>query len=303
MKDRSNKFVLKNITQHDYNYISTMLDYSNKNNNLELGYPQCEDLNELIAEIESYENTIDDCLYIVYHKDVPIALVGYLYTPGKKDGYLYGPIIIEEYCSKKNCKKIINLMMNSKKNVFYGLEALVSRNNELLDESFLELGWSYEGSQIGMCFDTDNVKKTLVKHNIVEIDKNNFKDMESVFKLLDNAFNWNGDHNRMDEVLQDICKWGCVFDKNNAVIGVVAWDYMDKVDFSGLEYVVVNKEYRRNGIGESMIRYVINDSIDNNMKHIFLSTDIDNKAANLYKRIGFYNKVIFNMYEKRFTNV
>lgn len=302
MNERSNKFVLKYVTKKDFDFISKMIEYSNKNHKGELGYPRCDDLTELLSEIELYENTVEESVCSIYHENIPVAVGGYLYTHGENKGYLIGPITIEEYHSKENIKRFIDMILNSKKNIFSKLEVVVSQNNKLLNDSYLELGWNYKITQREMCFDTDTVKDYSSKYIIKEIDKNNVEHIDDVFKLLDKAFKWNGNCENIKELLKEDYKLAGVVDEDNSIIGVVSWSYLRGVDFSRLEYLVVNKDYRGNGIGEALVNYVIKDGIYNKVNRIYLSTDIDNNAANLYKKVGFYDTLVSKIYERRFFN-
>ncbi|MBU3130745.1 GNAT family N-acetyltransferase [Clostridium tagluense] len=302
MKNINNRFILRYTQQDDYDFIGEMIDYSNKNIDKELGYPRCDNLGELLAEIELYENTLENSLFIISYDDKPIALGGYLYTEGDDEGYFIGPIIKEEYYNKENIKAIINLILDVKKDVLnefkVNLEAVLSKNNKLLNECYLELEWDYKRTVREMRYDIDGVKKETLQWRITEFYKNDYIIMNDIFKLLDKTFNWNGNHEKINELLKEDYRVGCVFDKENNVLGVVCWAYLKEVDFSRLEYLVVKEQYRKNRIGEAMINHVINDSIDNKVTCIYLNTGINNNAANLYKKTGFYDTVVSNIYGK-----
>ncbi|MCB2300838.1 GNAT family N-acetyltransferase [Clostridium tagluense] len=247
MKNINNRFILRYTQQDDYDFIGEMIDYSNKNIDKELGYPRCDNLGELLAEIELYENTLENSLFIISYDDKPIALGGYLYTEGD-------------------------------------------------DECYLEIEWDYKRTVREMRYDIDGVKKETLQWIITEFDKNDCIIMNDIFKLLDKTFNWNGNHEKINELLKEDYRVGCVLDKDNNVLGVVSWAYLKEVDFSRLEYLVVKEQYRKNRIGEAMINHVINDSIDNKVTCIYLNTGINNNAANLYKTTGFYDTVVSNIY-------
>ncbi|MBN4056470.1 GNAT family N-acetyltransferase [bacterium AH-315-K05] len=301
MKKR-NEFTLKHAKQDDCNFISEMIDYSNKNIKAELGYPRCDDLEELLAEIEVYENLLEESICIIYHNEKPIAIGGFLYTPGESDGYLIGPIVLEKYYQKSNIIKMIDLMLNSKKNLLADIRTVVSERNSLLHESLLENAWIYSERIREMRFDLENIKRSPVKYEITEVDVTGSVHIDTIFKLFDKTFGWKGDFEKMEELLGDSNKVACIADKTNSIIGVVAWSYLDDTNFSRLEYVAVEENQRRKGIGENLINHVINDGINNKMKHIYLSTDIDNNAADLYGKIGFYDTIVSKVYKKRLSN-
>lgn len=124
-------FSIRYATQKDYEVISRMIEYSNKNIKDEIGYPDCENLSELLSELELYRNTLEESICLIEYKNIPIALGGFLYTPGESEGYLIGLICAEEYCNKENIKVIIELILNSKKKIFTKVDAVISKNNTL----------------------------------------------------------------------------------------------------------------------------------------------------------------------------
>ena len=190
---------------------------------------------------------------------------------------------------------ILNLVLESLKNKCEKFLAVCTDENKVLNKCYIENGWNYKETQREMCFKIDKVKRD-VKFKVNELSIDKLKDNEAIFNLLDKNFNWHGHKENYNELLRDEYKTGCVFNNENEVIGVVVWSFLDNVDFSRLEYIVVNENYRNRGIGRAMINHIINDSNNNGVKNIFLSTGIKNNAANLYNLVGFYDTVISNIY-------
>lgn len=296
---RKKMFSLRPFAKEDKYFVEKMLEHSNVNRAYELGYPRCDNLKELIAEIELYENTLEESIYIIFYEEKPIGISGYLYTPNEGEGYIIGPIVNEEFNFQESMKIIISLVLENKMEMFNTLEAVVSHKNLILDKCYEELGWKYKKTSREMRYDIDGVKKEEGTWSVNLIDKSDKKIVDGSFKLLDKAFRWNGNRDKINELLTDEYKLACVLNERNKVIGVVCWAYLEDINFSRLEYVVVGEKYRKKGIGQALINYIINDSIDNKVKYVYLSTNISNEAVNIYKSSGFYDTVISNIYKEK----
>jgi len=291
------KFIIKYNAEDNRKFIDELLKCSNENCELGIGYPRCDDLGELIAEVELYDNTLNNSICVIYDEEKPIAIGGWLYTEGESEGYFIGPIVIKEYFNEENVKNIINLILESKKYHFVDLKGVCTESNKILNKCYKDIGWKYKNTCREMCYDLDNTIKE-VKWEVNEFSKDKVSECDDIFNILDTTFNWNGNRENYDELLRNGYNVGCILEGNEKIIGLVVWAYLKDVDFSRLEYIVVHENYRNKGIGESLINYVINDSEKKSVKKIYLSTEINNKAANLYSKTGFYDTVVSNIYER-----
>lgn len=292
-----NKFKVRYNPEEYKDFINEILVFSNGENEFGIGYPRCDNIEELISEVELYENTLSKSICIIYDENILIGFSGFLYTEGEDEGYIIGPLLKKEYYNKENMEVILNLVLDSFKNKCEKLLAVCTDENKVLNECYIKNGWNYKETQREMCFKIDNIDRD-VKFKVNELSIDELKSNEAIFNLLDKNFNWHGDKENYNELLRDEYKTGCVFNNENEVIGAVVWSFLDNVDFSRLEYLVVNENYRNRGLGRAMINYVINDSKDKGVENIFLSTGINNAAANLYSSVGFYDTVVSNIYEK-----
>ena len=82
---------------------------------------------------------------------------------------------------------------------------------------------------------------------------------------------------------------------NNNIVGVIV--YEDIYNRFEIDYIVVDSKYRRQGIGEKLIKNIIDLNPDN----ITLEVREDNIAAiNLYKKMGFE---VVSKREKYYGNI
>lgn len=292
-----NNFIVKYNAYDNCKFINELLSYSNHNNEFGIGYPRCEDFGELLSEVKLYYNTLNNSICIVYDEEKPIAIGGFLYTDGESEGYFIGPIVSKEYYNKENVMDIMNIILKSKKYNFEALKGVCTEENQILNKCYIDAGWIYRNTNREMCYTIKNETKE-VKWKINELSKDKLLECDEVFQILDRTFKWNGNREEYTEFLKDEYKVACVLEDTKN-IGVVVWSYLNDVDFSRLDYIVVDDNYRKKGIGESMINYVINDSKKKGVKNIYLSTGINNKAANVYSKAGFYDTVISSVYERK----
>ncbi|QAA32143.1 GNAT family N-acetyltransferase [Clostridium manihotivorum] len=292
------EFKVEYYTDKDYDFIDKLLKLSNENHHMGIGYPRCEDMKELISEVELYDNKLSESICVILDEDEPIGIGGFLYTEGENEAYFVGPILVDEYLNKENVMKAIKLILESKKYTFEKLTGVCTDKNQALNGSYTAMGWQYKTTQREMQYDIDNTIRE-VKWQVLELDKDEVSKNNEIFYILDKTFDWDGARDNFNELLRDEYKVGCVLDNENNILGLVVWAYLDNVDFSRLEYLVVNENHRKKGIGEAMINHVINDSSKHNMKSIYLSTGISNEAFKIYTKTGFYDTVVSNIYVRK----
>ena len=102
---------MSNITLHpaneeDKDFINILCNQSWTNHEQALGYPRCEHIGELLAEIHEFENTLEKSLYMIKLNDKAIGVAGFLFTPNEREGYLCGPIMVKE-CYTPNVLSLI----------------------------------------------------------------------------------------------------------------------------------------------------------------------------------------------------
>ena len=93
------------------------------------------------------------------------------------------------------------------------------------------------------------------------------------------------------------------FIEENTIKGIVAF-YANDVELTNayISFLAIDKEFRGNGIGEILIRTVIEYLKNNNFKYIKLTVRESSRAVEFYKKLGFsivenkiYNDTDVNM--------
>ena len=78
----------------------------------------------------------------------------------------------------------------------------------------------------------------------------------------------------------------CFVYEDKVIKGVVIFkEIYERIE---LEYIVVDKKFRRSKIATSLMKYLINYAQDSNIENITLEVNVNNiKAINLYKKFDF----------------
>jgi len=121
-----------------------------------------------------------------------------------------------------------------------------------------------------------------IEFNIKDGYKN--MDFERIQNMLKDAF-WSVGIKK-EEVIQGSKNSALLvgaFNKNGDQIGF-SRVISDKTRFAYILDVIVNQDYRRSGIGQSMIRYILNHP---DLKDVYQWTLITKDAHEVYKKVGF----------------
>lgn len=289
------------IINDNMHFLKEMIKKTTDDDNHQLGYPRCDNVEELIEEFNLYDNTIENCVFYVYRNNKPISVIGFLYTENEIEGYLIGPMTQDYYNTYEiNCK-IIEIGLDHISNKINKIFSVVSDKNKILNKCFEANVWNKVDIQREMCFDIVDRKKLFLKYNVIEVDKENTYLVNAILDFYCIYFNWENRQEKSNEILQDEYKLAYI-QIDNKVIGVICWAYIPNVTYSRLEYVAVDKMYQNKGIARSLINYVINDNMKKNIEQIYLSTSYDNTATHLYKKMGFYDTIISTIYERNLGN-
>ena len=77
-----------------------------------------------------------------------------------------------------------------------------------------------------------------------------------------------------------------VYEKDGRVIGFINYSIM--YDRAELNYIYVEKEFRKDGVATELMNFLIEDSIKNKCKNITLEVaENNNPGIELYKKFGF----------------
>lgn len=123
------------------------------------------------------------------------------------------------------------------------------------------------------------------------------KDFDWIF-LLDSYVNVTRSRKEVQEEIQNYSGDIYVATINKKVIGFISLSYpfWDKVAM--IDYLAVEENYRKQGIGRLLIHHVLKRAQELSMRYVCVQTGLWNLGAiNFYKRVGFSLRGVFPEYE------
>ena len=90
----------------------------------------------------------------------------------------------------------------------------------------------------------------------------------------------------MNELANELARYYSAFDEKGNLVGYAGcWQILEEVHITN---IAVSPDFRRNGIGEKLLRQIIDDCYENKAKYITLEVRVSNAPAiGLYEKYGF----------------
>ena len=122
----------------------------------------------------------------------------------------------------------------------------------------------------------------------IQIRRMEKTDIDSVIEIEAKAY---GEHHWskesfLNELSNDLARYYAAFDNKNHLLGYAGcWQILEEVHITN---IAVAPDFRRNGIGEKLLRKIIDDCYENKAKYITLEVRVSNlPAIGLYEKYGF----------------
>lgn len=122
----------------------------------------------------------------------------------------------------------------------------------------------------------------------ITINRMQKSDVDNVIDIEKDAY---GDHHWskesfLNEISNDLAHYFSAFDENGNLVGYAgSWQILEEAHITN---IAVAKEFRRNKIGEKLLRKIIDSCYENKIKYITLEVRVSNKPAiSLYEKYGF----------------
>jgi ribosomal protein S18 acetylase RimI-like enzyme len=222
-------------------------------------------------------------MYSTEHKKVHYFYNGVFYTR-KLNGFVDDILFEKIYGGASLLKKIKKIAKN--KNINFSSSMI----NENLSRSWLNSGWE-KNHTLNICvLNLKNLStKTQVLDKRVEIKKFNHGDIEDLLRLDHKIFDpyWRNSLSSFIETMKS-CNNNYLFKigENESTSGYAILGETRK--FTYLQRIGVKKNSQGLGLGDMLLKAVINFSIDKKFINIKLNTQKDNNVAlSLYKKNNF----------------
>lgn len=113
-------------------------------------------------------------------------------------------------------------------------------------------------------------------------------DVDNVIAIEEKAY---GEHHWskesfLNELSNDLARYNCAFDNDGNLLGYSGcWQILEEVHITN---IAVAPEFRRQKVGEKLLKRIIDDCYENKAKYITLEVRVSNTPAiNLYEKFGF----------------
>lgn len=292
------KIIVRPAEESDLRFIeSVLIEYKN-NDRFLLGYPRFDSIEELKGELELYESSLKDCVSIIEAESESVGIGGLLFSKEDSYGYFIPPMVKGMEIQKESYIDMVNYVLENyaqeNKKVIFVVPVL----NDILLSSVKSIGGSYKETQREMCFQINSDHKYTINgvRDVLKSDNNSFK---NTIQVMGDIFDWEDIEEYEKEFLDDEYRLSYMMNEKGEIIGGACWGNVNGGDFARLEYVAVKATERGKGYGRTMIEHVINSTKKLGRDKVYLSTEIENDAANLYKSMGFYDTVVSQIYEMK----
>ena len=122
----------------------------------------------------------------------------------------------------------------------------------------------------------------------IKIQRMQKSDVDNVINIEEKAY---GEHHWSEEsflngLSNDLARYYAAFDINGNLLGYAGcWQILEEVHITN---IAVSPDFRRQKIGERLLRQIIDDCYKNKAKYITLEVRVSNNAAiKLYEKYGF----------------
>ena len=122
----------------------------------------------------------------------------------------------------------------------------------------------------------------------IKIQRMQKSDVDNVINIEEKAY---GEHHWskesfLNELSNDLARYYAAFDINGNLLGYAGcWQILEEVHITN---ITVSPDFRRQKIGERLLRQIIDDCYKNKAKYITLEVRVSNNAAiKLYEKYGF----------------
>ncbi len=122
----------------------------------------------------------------------------------------------------------------------------------------------------------------------IKIRRMQKSDVDNVISIEKKAY---GDHHWskesfLNEISNELARYNCAVDNDGNLLGYSGcWQILEEVHITN---IAVSPDFRRQKVGETLLKKIIDDCYENKAKYITLEVRVSNiPAINLYEKFGF----------------
>ena len=282
---------IKQIQKEEFVEIENVFMESCMNNSFGIAYPRCEEKGELLAELNLYEQSIEESCFKLEIKNKIVGAYIFLYDDEWNTTYL--GLGFNQVISKENYKNIISEIekLHSHKNE---ISCSPLKENENLTNALEENNWINKSQSLEMKFnlaDALDFKNSIGK--IKELNSESEKSTKEIIaNLLGSTQAWNIDFVKgLNDLLKDEYQV-TYLEVEKIIVSVIVWIKIKDTNFSRIEYISTDENQRKKGYAKILLNEINKRCKDLKDKNIFLSTSPDKtNVIKFYENVGFEKSV------------
>jgi ribosomal protein S18 acetylase RimI-like enzyme len=270
-----------------------------------LGYPRCENREEMLAELAVYGLELAEGLWVLEgEQGQALGVTGLLFSHGDTSAFVIGPMLEPAERTPERMREAVARVEALAGGRFTALRNAVLSGNVLLSEALREAGWLPEHQSLEMEFRVPEGSARLPADSVSSIHRVTSPDdpvFPKLVHLLATTQRWREDPEaRLREYLREGYRMAWL-ERGGELAGCAVWVFLEGTDFGRLEYVSTAPNSRRQGVGGALVEHVLQDaSRAPGVVHMYLSLDPANESARrLYGRLGFIEGPCSSIYVKR----
>lgn len=279
---------LVTLTPDGYPFIDGIIRAAAADPTRGLGYPRCDDLGELLAELDLYHISARDAIWLIEAGHRRVGFTGLLVD---EDGFtaVIGPMLDTEFTTALVAQAVLREVELLARGRVPHLSNVVCLANEVLVEAQTAAGWRPHGEAIEMVYALGATKGERPTSRSLPGPCSPM--VNQVAEVLRAGFGWTDAPGRVDELIQEgyrILYQGT----EDEMAGCAVWMPVPDTTFARLESVAVVESARGRGVATQLIRDVQHAAQAVGASSLYLSVDADNIAAqSLYQKAGFMETV------------
>lgn len=277
--------------------MDTFIRASAADDRLMIGYPRCDDVGELLAELNLYHTSLEQSIRIIVADGCLVGFTGVLQDDDT--GYVIGPILDERVTSAPVATAVLGAVEDTVRNEALCLSNSVCKSNRALYEAHCAAGWHAGHDYVEMKWDAGTVVLKASSLAVTEIRGVEDQRFDETCEVLQQAFGWQDAQTRLTDLINEhyhvVCRTN-----NGSIVGCAIWAPVQAADFARLEYVAVADHHRGKGIASALVQAVQVAAGAAGVKCVYLSVDADNCIAQrLYEKNGFRETVQSTVFTKQ----
>lgn len=287
----------------DLDLLTELLRRASERDEEGIGYPRCDDADELLAELDLYGLRLEQAMSILETPDSePVGAFGHLHAPDLDLAYLIGPLLRPERRDPRAMSAALALAVGAAP-TGVKLRCSVVPANHLLTDALVARGWIPTVRNLEMVLEfagpcADDLPHVPTDISVARLDPGDPR-FAAAAALIGRAHRWSGDcaARLRDHVEADGYRVAVVGD-GDQIRSAAAWVHLEGTSFSRLEYLASDEAWRGRGFAAALVRESLRDARARGSERVFLSVGPDNAAARrLYARCGFRDGVTSVIYE------